>query len=356
MSSHTNEEPKRTNMKPSPFSGFKKLIETQKSLDRQQKFEAAFPPLTNNDKNCGSNIDAEKVPTASDWNKPKNPGAPVPKISKVADPINNKNENEQKRKNQTRGKNGKIVPETVGPESGRIVLSYVTPDKPRGTVTYDPFFLDKEEADQLFAHLQKDIPWREVYMPPRPSSRNPPSNTNPSTVSEPDPYKNDKKGYKLPRLQCWFSDENVVAQLYQKEPALPWSPLVLRIKRRLEDEIQKVVPGTTYNYCLLNRYDSGYNKIGAHGDDEAVDEGKNVVASISVGATRSFIISPGPKLKKAAKWNPYNDDQKNYPTRTFMLGHGSLCVMYDIQTEWKHEIPEEPHVKTCRINLTFRHS
>lgn len=179
---------------------------------------------------------------------------------------------------------------------------------------FDPSFLGKDQADEVFAHLLKDIDWRQTAM-----------------------VANNGKTYELPRLQCWMSDPGVKAQLYQKEGAMSWSPQVDVIRKRLE-----ILYGAKFDYVLLNRYRNGQDKIGFHRDDEAEEEGKKTIASVSVGSSRNFVVKH--RKKK-------NIDQ------TLVLNHGSLVVMCgDTQLNWLHSIPEDPLVLDERINMTFRTS
>jgi alkylated DNA repair dioxygenase AlkB len=106
------------------------------------------------------------------------------------------------------------------------------------------------------------------------------------------------------------------------------------VKTSLEKKL-----GVTFDYVLMNLYRSGYDKIGFHVDDEADTEGKNVIASISVGATREFRVKPR-KGKEQIKLD---------------LTHGSLVIMCgDMQKHYLHAVLEQPEIKDPRINLTFR--
>lgn len=172
-------------------------------------------------------------------------------------------------------------------------------------------WLSPADADALLAHmLSPALDWRSV------SSRH----------------------GTLPRLQCWMSDAGVSAQLFQREAALPWSPEVAAVKTRLESTLRR-----HFDYVLLNHYRDGHDRISWHRDDEADEEGKDVIASISLGATRTFGVKR--KSAKAAQL-------------ALPLTHGSLVIMRGrtMQNEWVHCVPEEPSVLTPRINLTFRTS
>jgi alkylated DNA repair dioxygenase AlkB len=68
-----------------------------------------------------------------------------------------------------------------------------------------------------------------------------------------------------------------------------------------------------------------------------------VIASISLGAPRRFVLQP----KRFA-----------HPAGTFglSLGHGSLLVMGGTcQHTFRHAVPKQQAVTGERLNLTFRH-
>jgi len=113
-------------------------------------------------------------------------------------------------------------------------------------------------------------------------------------------------------------------------------PDVLRI---IQERIEKFL-GETFNHIMLNRYQSGEEYIGRHRDTKQ----NKVIASLSLGAERTFIFTPG---KKAV--------EQGAISKKLILQNGSLLIMQgDTQKYWKHEIPKEPKVKEGRISLTFR--
>jgi alkylated DNA repair dioxygenase AlkB len=138
---------------------------------------------------------------------------------------------------------------------------------------------------------------------------------------------------KTPRLQAWMGDSDVSASLYTKQHN-PWSEEILILKNKLEEITQ-----FKFNYVLINYYRDGNDYIAYHSDNEAIGEGKNVICSISLGATRKFVL-------------------KNKIKKEFILTDGSLIIMKGDYTQlyWKHTITKTTKIKTPRINLTFRHS
>ena len=95
----------------------------------------------------------------------------------------------------------------------------------------------------------------------------------------------------------------------------------------------------TFNSLLLNLYRDGQDSIGYHGD-AAPESGVNpVLASISLGGVRQFVL-------------------KHVETKvklTLDLAHGSLLVMGGTcQHHWVNGAPKTKAKVEPRINLTFR--
>jgi alkylated DNA repair dioxygenase AlkB len=68
-------------------------------------------------------------------------------------------------------------------------------------------------------------------------------------------------------------------------------------------------------------------------------KGKGVIASLSLGATRKFVIK-------------HRQNEEKYE---FNLTSGNLVVMDGItQKYYKHAVPKQAKVTEPRINLTFR--
>jgi alkylated DNA repair dioxygenase AlkB len=98
--------------------------------------------------------------------------------------------------------------------------------------------------------------------------------------------------------------------------------------------------GALFNHVLVNRYRNGMDSMGMHSDDEPELGPDPVVASVSVGVTRRFVLVP--KRGKGEKI-------------TLPLGAGSLLVMgAGCQASYRHGIPKDPAVRGERISLTLR--
>jgi len=135
-----------------------------------------------------------------------------------------------------------------------------------------------------------------------------------------------------PRLTAAYGEPGLIYQYSgTRNRARPWLPQLLEIKQRIEQWTGK------YNFCLLNQYRSGADSIGLHADNEAGLG--NVIASLSLGATRTFRIR-----HTATK-----------ETHSFSMEHGSLIIMAGtMQQFWKHEVPKTRRPVAERINLTYR--
>lgn len=139
-----------------------------------------------------------------------------------------------------------------------------------------------------------------------------------------------------PRLSCWIGDAGA-AYAYsgtRYEPR-PWPPLLLDVRRRLSCELDR-----GFNSVLANRYRDGRDCMGWHADNEAALGRQPVIASLSLGATRRFVL----KHRHDASCR-----------HAILLPHGSLLVMRgDTQQHYRHALPRTAKPVGERINLTFR--
>jgi alkylated DNA repair dioxygenase AlkB len=177
-----------------------------------------------------------------------------------------------------------------------------------GLLLYHPHFLPPGDADELFATLKHDTPWKQEVA---------------------------SFGRPLPRLTAYYADPGVAYRYSGVEhPALPWPEYLGELRRRVEERA-----GAPFNSLLLNFYRDGSDSIGYHSDAEPELGLNPVVPSISLGSTRRFLL-------------------KHVSTNellTFDLTHGSLLIMGGTtQHHWRHSVPKtKTPVGEC-INLTFR--
>ncbi len=182
---------------------------------------------------------------------------------------------------------------------------------PDGELWWAPAFLPAREADELLAVLRAEVPW-EVHR-----------------------IRLFGREVESPRLSCWIGDPGA-AYTYSGtrfEPR-PWLPSLAAVRERVVR-----AAGAAFNSVLANRYRDGRDSMGWHSDDEAELGPEPVIASLSLGAARRFVL--GHRRRKLR--------------RELELTHGSLLVMRgSTQRHWRHALPKTAHAVGERVNLTFR--
>jgi alkylated DNA repair dioxygenase AlkB len=139
-----------------------------------------------------------------------------------------------------------------------------------------------------------------------------------------------------PRRSCWIGDPGT-SYTYSRtffEPH-PWPDALLPIRARLEDDC-----GARFNSVLANLYRDGRDSMGWHSDDEPELGAEPVIASLSLGATRRFVL---------------RNRQRADLRHAMELTSGSLLLMRGTtQRCWNHALPRTARPIGARINLTFR--
>lgn len=170
------------------------------------------------------------------------------------------------------------------------------------------------DADRWLERLLVEVPWKQEHI----------------TVFG--------RRHPMPRLSCWMADPGCEYRYADLQNVIePWTPVALEIRARLQSEL-----ACPFNSLLLNLYRDGHDSMGWHADDEPELEPQAPIASLSLGAARTFRMRPRgrPADSKVA----------------FELSHGDLLVMDPpTQRHWQHELPRRLRVRGPRINLTFRH-
>ncbi len=142
------------------------------------------------------------------------------------------------------------------------------------------------------------------------------------------------KTHLQPRLTAWIGDQAYRYSDMTLAPA-PWPPLLAELR----DAVQ-LVTGHRFNSVLLNYYRDGRDSMGMHSDDEPELGPRPVIASLTYGAARTFIV----KHKSSGE------------TRKLRLGDGNLLLMAGaMQANWRHGINKETKAVLPRLNLTFRY-
>lgn len=143
--------------------------------------------------------------------------------------------------------------------------------------------------------------------------------------------------YAQPRLIAWYGDEgkHYTYSGLTLVP-LPWTPLLTQIKERVEQ-----LTTVQFNSVLLNYYRDGNDSMGMHSDDEPELGPNPIIASLSLGAERTFIL----KHRTKPETKPLH----------LQLSSGSLLLMQgETQQHWKHGIAKEKRACGPRVNLNFR--
>lgn len=176
----------------------------------------------------------------------------------------------------------------------------------------DPAWLSIREADALFVGLREAVPWQ-VHR-----------------------VKLFGREVASPRLSCWIGDD-WTSYRYSgvRHAPQPWPDAMQTLRDRLQRDT-----GHAFNSVLANLYRDGRDAMGWHSDDEPELGARPAIASVSLGATRRFVLKhrddPGRKLELA-------------------LSHGSLLMMRgDTQRHYRHALPRTAKPVAARINLTFR--
>lgn len=193
-----------------------------------------------------------------------------------------------------------------------------------GTLELLPSFLSEAVADEALTTLLADIPFeqKQIVMFGRRIDQ--------------------------PRLVAWMGDAE--ARYTYSGLSLspePWHPLVLALRDRVAVEAK-----AAFNSVLLNLYRSGGDSMGFHADDEPELGLNPTIASVSLGAMRTFVLRP----RSAGPSDALRDPRRGAETIRFALNHGSLLIMGgSLQHHYRHGIPKEPRAGVGpRINLTFR--
>lgn len=183
-----------------------------------------------------------------------------------------------------------------------------------GDLRYWPTFLSLLENETLFDALRSSLPWSRHRV--KLGARSIPS----------------------PRLSSWHGDSGV-AYTYSGETytATGWTSELLALRKKVE-----IVTTHSFNSVLANLYRDGGDSMGWHADRERELGEAPVIASVSLGAYRKFML----KHRK----------RNEIPRVELWLKPGSLLLMEPpTQTHWRHALPKTKLPVGPRLNLTFRH-
>ncbi|MCU1394942.1 MAG: putative alkylated repair protein [Ilumatobacteraceae bacterium] len=165
-------------------------------------------------------------------------------------------------------------------------------------------------------------------------------------------------------LPNWLgASDDVFAELFA---SLPWRQRTVTMWERLLPEprlthwwdgsdgtaealpvLADVRTALTRHYALsfdsigFNLYRDGRDSVAWHGDRSRFTHENPVVAIVSTGAARSFMLRP----------------RGGGTSRTFRIGHGDLLVMGGAcQHDWEHCVPKVARAEGPRLSIMFRHN
>lgn len=188
---------------------------------------------------------------------------------------------------------------------GNSPKSYI--DRPGLELMHYDGFIPKKEADLYYTRLLQDTPWRQYEMPMY------------------------DKMVISPRMIAWYGEQEEAG-----ESALPWTPELQELRRRVEKET-----GLQFNAVLLNLYRDGNDSVAWHSDKEHKIGRNPNIASLTFGQTRPFRFR--------------HKSDKTIGQVEIPLHHGTLLLMSGTtNTFWEHHIPKSAKKMLPRINLTFR--
>ena len=176
---------------------------------------------------------------------------------------------------------------------------------------YVPAWIDAPDADRVLTALRDELAWeqREIVIFGR-------------RVLQ-------------PRLIAWAGSVGYRYSGQTLEPRAA-TPITAELMARVVEHTRE-----PFNHVLLNRYRDGADSLGLHADDEPELGPDPVVATLSLGATRRFVVKP-----RRAQLGP---------SRSFAVDHGSLLVMGGTcQRHYVHGVPRQSAPVGERISLTFR--
>jgi alkylated DNA repair dioxygenase AlkB len=185
-----------------------------------------------------------------------------------------------------------------------------------GSIEYLPDFLERAEAEECLSRLWRELAWaqQEIRLFGR-------------RVMQ-------------PRLTAWYGDAEAHYSYsgLALEP-LPWHPLLHHLKTRVE-----ACTGRQFNSVLANAYRDGRDSMGWHSDDEKELGPRPVIASLSLGVARRFLLRERVRVSGERR-----------DSIALILKPGSLLLMKgDSQQRFQHALPRTRRKIGLRINLTYR--
>jgi alkylated DNA repair dioxygenase AlkB len=193
-----------------------------------------------------------------------------------------------------------------------IPLALESPES-RADMLFWPHFLTIKQADELLAQSIANLPWRQ------------------------DMIKMFGREIPVPRLQNWYADRLGTTYTYSgiQLSAVLFPSWLDNLRKSIQDH-----SGHPFNRALANYYRDGSDSVDWHADDEPELGPDPVIASLSLGAERTFQLRHNTTGEKVS----------------IKLPHGSLLFIGPkVQTYWQHRIAKVRELQEPRVNFTFRY-
>ena len=145
------------------------------------------------------------------------------------------------------------------------------------------------------------------------------------------------------RRQMYDREVDVPRLVARAPESGPISHLLRRLSSTLSERYQWALGSIT-----LAHYRDGRDSVAFHGDKLGRLVGNSIVATVSVGAPRRFLMKPRDGAAGAVAASPASHSLE------FDLGWGDLFVMGGTcQRTWQHAVPKRAHADP-RISIMFR--
>lgn len=143
----------------------------------------------------------------------------------------------------------------------------------------------------------------------------------------------------MPRLIKWYGNKEYAYSTIN-HPALQIPDYIEPILDKINNFLEQEKLEHSLNSVLINYYRDGNDKINYHSDDLSQIGENPVIASLSLGDSRTFKFKHKTTKEKL----------------DFILNAGDLFIMFgNTQQYWQHAVLPEPNKKE-RINCTFRNT
>lgn len=189
-----------------------------------------------------------------------------------------------------------------------------------------PRFFNKETATEWFNVLRDEIPWHKTVFAQDGTAV--PLNRSMAYAAYPEynPGNYLYAGLRLPSM-----DMTPTLEIILKALDMRWN--------YFDDDLIPEHPTHEFNSVLLNLYENGREEIRWHSDKEPQLGPTPVIATVNLGASRTFSLR-----------------HKETGERTdILLNNGDVLMMLEhCQQNYVHAVLKEKHVTEARISLTFR--